>query len=137
MLPLRYTILWHDGIAEPHFDLMFQTRPGSALATWRSLAWPIERETPLVRLKDHRRDFLEYEGELTGHRGRVRRVAGGTCELSIGQNAIWQVRSLDAAAPFALILQQIGGEHWQVRPELVTETELTSRQTASRARKKC
>ena len=24
-----------EGIAEPHFDLMFETLPGSALATWR------------------------------------------------------------------------------------------------------
>ena len=33
MPPLRYVILWHDGVAEPHFDLMFETLPGSALAT--------------------------------------------------------------------------------------------------------
>lgn len=116
MLPLRYAILWHDGIAEPHFDLMFETRPGSALATWRSPAWPIERETSLVRLKDHRRDFLEYEGELTGHRGRVRRVAAGTCELSIDENAVWQIRLRNAAVTFAFTLRPINTEHWQARP---------------------
>ena len=42
MPPLRYVILWHDGVAEPHFDLMFETLPGSALATWRSPRWPVE-----------------------------------------------------------------------------------------------
>jgi hypothetical protein len=57
-MPLRYVILHHGGIADPHFDLMFETLPGSDLATWRSQAWPIEEPTPLTRLKDHRRLYL-------------------------------------------------------------------------------
>ena len=56
--PLRYVILWHDGVPEPHFDLMFETLPGSALSTWRSPRWPVESPTPAARLKDHRRAYL-------------------------------------------------------------------------------
>lgn len=36
------------------------------------------------RMKDHRRVYLEFEGELTGGRGDVRRVAAGDVE-SLGE----------------------------------------------------
>src|SRR2546421_6083130 len=74
---LRYVVLRHEGVEEPHYDLMFETGPGSALVTWRSLRWPIEAETELVRLKEHRRGDLGYEGAVGGGRGEVRRVVGG------------------------------------------------------------
>src|SRR5438270_849624 len=45
---LRYVVLRHDGIDDPHFDLTFETSSGPALATWRSPQWPIERETMLT-----------------------------------------------------------------------------------------
>jgi hypothetical protein len=32
----RYVILRHEGIDQPHFDLMFEAAPGALLATWRS-----------------------------------------------------------------------------------------------------
>ena len=34
---------------------------------------------------DHRREYLEYEGPVSGGRGEVRRVAGGECELEVRQ----------------------------------------------------
>ncbi len=75
---LRYVILRHEGIDAPHFDLMFETAPGGLLSTWRSDAWPIDQPTPLLRLADHRRDYLSYEGPLTGNRGSVRRIEAGS-----------------------------------------------------------
>ena len=41
MRHLRYVILHHTEIPEPHFDLMFETLAGSELATFRALVWPI------------------------------------------------------------------------------------------------
>ena len=78
--PLRYVVLWHDGVDPPHFDLMFETAPGSALATWRSSEWPLPgaTPTPVTHLPDHRPSYLSYEGEVPNNRGRVRRVAAGT-----------------------------------------------------------
>ena len=76
-MPLRYVVLRHEQIDQPHFDLMFETAPGSALATWRSDEWPVTARARLQPLGDHRRDYLEYEGPVSGHRGVVRRVAGG------------------------------------------------------------
>lgn len=33
------------------------------------------------RIGDHRRRYLDYEGEISGGRGRVRRLASGRCDL--------------------------------------------------------
>lgn len=81
-LPLRFVVLHHTGVPDPHFDLMLETTPGSPLATWRCRHWPIDRPGALVRLPDHRRQYLEYEGPVSGGRGEVRRVATGTIELT-------------------------------------------------------
>lgn len=116
MPSLRYVVLQHSDVSEPHFDLMFETLPGSTLATWRSESWPIEQRTPLKRLRDHRRLYLEYEGQLTGQRGEVYRMAEGNCELDIGENAIWMIRLLSGVAPQRLVFRQISGDRWEAEP---------------------
>jgi hypothetical protein len=80
--PLRYAVLWHDGIAHPHYDLLFETAPGSPLASWRCDSWPPEGGE-LTALPPHRRRYLTYEGPIEGDRGRVRRVAEGHHQLRI------------------------------------------------------
>ena len=114
--PLRYVVLQHADVEEPHFDLMFETLPGSMLATWRSEAWPIERCVPLKRLRDHRRLYLEHEGQLSGQRGTVYRVAEGNCEVIVGEAAQWTIRLLSGAAPQQLAFRQISGEQWEAQP---------------------
>lgn len=81
-LPPRYVVLHHTGVAQPHYDLMFETRPGPALKTWRSPRWPIEQPTPLEPLADHRADYLTYEGPVSGRRGSVKRVEQGRYVVS-------------------------------------------------------
>jgi hypothetical protein len=106
--PLRYAVLHHTGIADPHFDLLVETFPGSELATWRSPFWPISEPTLLTRLKDHRRIYLDFEGELTGGRGMVRRVAAGTCRIHVSAKAAWIVYFEGAA----LALVCLNGAVW-------------------------
>jgi CRP-like cAMP-binding protein len=43
-------------------------------------------------LPDHRREYLDYEGPISGDRGYVRRVAEGTCELLRETPTEWVVR---------------------------------------------
>ena len=74
---LRYVIHHHTGSGDAHFDLMFETTPGSALATWRSSEWPVTSKSILTPIADHRREYLDYEGPISGNRGRVRRIARG------------------------------------------------------------
>jgi hypothetical protein len=109
-------VLSHSNVGEAHFDLMFETLPGSMLATWRAQRWPIERTTPLVRLRDHRRLYLEYEGDLSDQRGTVYRVAEGNCEVEIGENSRWTIRLLTGASPQVLTFRLINGERWECEP---------------------
>lgn len=81
-MSLRYVILRHDGIADPHFDLMFETSADSLLTTCRVSTWPMEANAAITRLTDHRRAYLEYEGPVSGGRGQVKRVAAGTCDVT-------------------------------------------------------
>jgi hypothetical protein len=113
---LRFVVLQHADVDEPHFDLMFETLPGSMLATWRSETWPIERRTALTRLRDHRRLYLEYEGQLSGQRGTVYRVAEGNCAVDVGEGGVWTIRLLSGAAPQTLVLRQISAEQWEAQP---------------------
>lgn len=116
MSPLRYVILRHEHVSEPHFDLMFETLPGSMLATWRSEMWPIESATPLLRLRDHRRLYLTYEGDLTGSRGSVLRIADGTCEVEVGEGSVWTIKLLSGSPPQTLRIRQISDDRWQAEP---------------------
>jgi hypothetical protein len=72
----RYVILEHD---HPflHWDLMLES--GEVLRTWRLLAPPAPGvEVAAEAIGDHRRAYLEYEGPVSGGRGRVARWDAGT-----------------------------------------------------------
>jgi len=90
----RWVLLLHelpDG--SRHRDWMIE-RPGAGsgdgvqgLITFRveagedGNAFPGSEPFEGERLADHRAAYLEYEGEVSGGRGRVRRVASGRCRL--------------------------------------------------------
>jgi hypothetical protein len=115
--PLRYVVLRHSNVGEPHFDLMFETLPGSMLATWRSENWPIEHPTAVTRLRDHRRLYLDYEGDLSDQRGTVYRVAEGTCQVTIGEGSVWAIRLLTGVPSQTFLFRQLDGERWEVTPK--------------------
>ena len=80
--PLRYVVLHHTGHGPDHFDFMVERSPGSSLLlTWRITPGCGEAETPAEQLDDHRRAYLDDEGEVSGGRGSVRRVDAGTCRV--------------------------------------------------------
>jgi hypothetical protein len=82
----RYVILEHTGTAtyKPgrHFDLMLEAN--GRLRTWELPKIPTDGTVASAKaLPDHRLEFLEFEGELTGNRGSVtRRDAGQYAVLS-------------------------------------------------------
>ena len=78
---LDYVVLHHAGHGEPHYDLMLDVSPDSDLRTWRVYHWPPMAMTRVVRLSDHRRRYLTYEGPISGGRGEVRRVERGQAVL--------------------------------------------------------
>ncbi|TVQ31359.1 MAG: hypothetical protein EA376_09615 [Phycisphaeraceae bacterium] len=79
----RMALLLHetpDGAS--HHDWMLERAPGGLLATFR-VDERIDRldggAFEAEAIGDHRRAYLDYEGEVSGGRGHVRRVASGWC----------------------------------------------------------
>jgi len=71
----RFVLLEHDwGVV--HWDFMLES--GEGLRTW-AIDRPIEPgvDLPARALGDHRPFYLDYEGEVSGSRGRVRRLDRG------------------------------------------------------------
>jgi hypothetical protein len=72
----RFVLLEHrwNGV---HWDFMLEH--GEVLRTW-AIDAPVlpHADLPARALPDHRRIYLEYEGEISGQRGTVRRVAAGS-----------------------------------------------------------
>jgi len=81
----RFVILLHTvgqapGRPPTHFDLMFEH--AGVLRTWAIEKLPAAGETLIAeRLADHRLAYLNYEGEISGGRGRVSRVEQGEYDV--------------------------------------------------------
>ena len=89
--PLRFVVLHHAGIDDPHFDFMFETSGESQLTTFRLPQWPLHETQPAVKLRDHRRVYLTLQGDISLGRGRVDRVDEG--EIQVTQTAAgWDLR---------------------------------------------
>jgi len=80
----RFVILRHEtppGYPRPtHFDLMLEW--GEMLRTWACQAMPTSGATLFAdELAAHRREYLDYEGEVSAGRGSVTRAAAGEFDL--------------------------------------------------------
>lgn len=115
-MSLRFVVLRHEGVPEPHYDLMFETHAGSKLTTWRSERWPIDRPTPLQQLGEHRRDYLEYEGPISRDRGFVQRVAAGTCMIERSADGSWWSIAIENELAATVNLRRVDGTQWLAVP---------------------
>jgi hypothetical protein len=111
--PLRYAVLHHEGVDQPHFDLLFETSPGSMLKTWRLKSWPVRDVQEAQPIRDHRPAFLTYQGTLTADRGHVMRVDEGTCAPEIAPRRV--VVRLSPSNEKLLFEQDAGADTWHVR----------------------
>ena len=69
-----------------HFDWLIDRDGVSPLLSFRlwervDLCRPPREGMRAERMGDHRRAYLEYEGEVSGGRGEVKRVAEGEAEI--------------------------------------------------------
>lgn len=77
-----FALLEHTTAAGRHWDLLVEVAGCERLPTWRLAACPLDAEAagrPIAaeRIADHRPLYLDFEGELSGGRGRVRRLDRG------------------------------------------------------------
>ncbi len=80
MFNAAFAILEHATAGGVHWDFLIEMGAEQPLAAWRLAASPLSEsgDIPAERIADHRRVYLEYEGEIRGGRGVVRRVERGT-----------------------------------------------------------
>jgi DNA polymerase Ligase (LigD) len=106
----RYVILEHDH-PELHWDLMLEA--GEVLRTWQLHGPPHPgRAVAATASFDHRLLYLDYEGAVSGGRGRVTRWDAGTFALE-EERAGWLVLRL-AGARLAgpAVLEETAAGRW-------------------------
>jgi hypothetical protein len=110
----RIVVLHHLGVDEPHFDLMLEPAPGKPLLTWRCPHWPPTGQMPATRLRDHRNQYLTYEGPVAGDRGQVSRIYDGHCMAHISPNQV-ELENWQPAMPMGLVrLNRESGDQWSL-----------------------
>ena len=80
----RFVILRHEmppgSERRTHWDFMLERE--DVLWTWALPQPPSEgRAVPAIRLADHRKAYLDYEGDVSGARGRVERFDQGDFDI--------------------------------------------------------
>ena len=92
---MRFVVLRHETREETHWDLMLDRGLGApGLATWRLVAPPhadAAESIAAVRIGDHRRAYLDYEGSLSGDRGTVARYDAGIYRVIHATDQAWEL----------------------------------------------
>ena len=91
----RFALLEHTTRDGVHWDLLIQAPGQERLLTWRLAVSPIDAGpdgVPAHRIGDHRALYLDFEGELTGGRGSVRRLDGGMAAWLTGSSGTGDCR---------------------------------------------
>jgi hypothetical protein len=113
----RFVLLEHDHPAR-HWDLMLEC--GDILRTWR-LAQPPRAGAAIAAAAtfDHRLVYLDYEGPISGNRGRVIRRDAGTFSWQRQDVEYVEVRLEGGQLRGVLRLEQVAGDSW--RGEFIEE----------------
>lgn len=109
----RFTISRHTGSQEgDHFDLMLES--GEALKTWRVQHLNFENPQSATRIKDHRKKYLDFEGAVSGAKGRVHIHDTGTYTVDLWSDKLIQVSLSGASVRARLRLEQKKEDEWTV-----------------------
>jgi hypothetical protein len=99
----RFTISHHTGSKEgDHYDLMLEH--GDTLKTWRLANTAFLVSQIARQIKDHRKTYLDYEGEISGDRGRVKIFDTGTYSIDEWKDDRIQVALVGRSIKTRLIL---------------------------------
>lgn len=106
----RYVVLEHDH-PTLHWDLMLEA--GAVLRTWR-LSAPPRSHTPVQAIAsfDHRPLYLDYEGPVSGDRGRVTRWDRGTFQWKTDSPGRVIVQLCGTRLQGTVVLEWARGAEW-------------------------
>ncbi|MCL2701560.1 MAG: hypothetical protein FWE88_07685 [Phycisphaerae bacterium] len=121
-----FVILFHAETKNDHLDLLLELQAGGPLASWR-LETVSENLDGFSRVQaerrpDHRREYLAYEGPVSGGRGRVRRVDGGTMHVIAQSPGLVEFSLAGQRLRGRFTLHHVEAERWELRHEHSTET---------------
>ncbi|MBI5360130.1 MAG: hypothetical protein HZA48_06050 [Planctomycetes bacterium] len=81
-LRLRFVVLQHTDSMGVHYDIMLEKE--GALETWKAMNPPNYyacHPSFAQKIANHRTAYLDYEGEISGNRGKVTRWDKGTYRI--------------------------------------------------------
>lgn len=115
---LQFVVLKHSDRSGVHWDLLVETGPDSLLRTWRLRNDPLLHvgTIPATQIADHRRLYLDFEGELTGGRGAVVRVDRGFARWLISSAAVNQLSLLGCRIRGIYLLRKFVANEWVFEP---------------------
>ncbi len=113
----RFVILEHSRPDLPaHWDLMLEQ--DGALLTWQVPVSPQQwGEAPVTcrKIFDHRLKYLDYEGEIRGKRGAVKRVDAGEYILRSLRSKTIEIETRCGSLPGRIRLSCQQDDLWQLR----------------------
>jgi hypothetical protein len=110
MTMLRFVILDHDHPFQ-HWDFLLED--ADVLRAWRLRAEP--KRGAAIRaepLPGHRKVYLDYEGPVSGDRGRVVRWDAGTFDWDVDANDELRVRLAGARVAGPVIMRRSADGRW-------------------------
>lgn len=89
-----FVLLEHTVDRAVHWDFLLETPDSDRLVAWRLRDCPLTTaaDIPVEPIPPHRRIYLDYEGEISGGRGHVRRLDRGDAELLSAGGEGWRIR---------------------------------------------
>lgn len=117
----RFVLLHHDH-PTAHLDLMLEAE--EMLWTWRLDAIPqADVEHSANRIQNHRLLYLDYEGPVSGGRGRVTRLDHGEIEWIVRRSDHVAVCLIGERLRGRVVLRQVADEHWRLRLDNASSRE--------------
>jgi hypothetical protein len=105
----KFTISHHTGSKDgDHYDLMLEH--GEGLRTWRLVNTAFQVFQVARQIKDHRKSYLDFEGEVSGDRGRVKIWDTGTYTIDDWRDDRIQVAMVGRSLKTRLIMT-LGPKH--------------------------
>ena len=109
----RFVILEHD---HPFAHLDFMIECSDKLRTWRLPREPAPDVTLMAEaIGDHRKDYLDYEGPVSGGRGRVKRWDAGTFTVETDSAEELRLSLSGDRVNGTVELRQVKGDVWYWR----------------------